>query len=80
MQVINLTVKEKNKIYFFNHLTGAIYVNESNNNSLFNNSKIPKKVELALDLNNNPYSLSNTIEINHEIITSSLLNLYGLNL
>jgi hypothetical protein len=80
MNVINLKVKEKNKIYFFNYLTGAIYVNEYNNDYLFNNSQIPTKVELALNFNNNPYSLSNINEINDKILTSSVLNIYGLNL
>ena len=62
-------------------MTGAIYVNEYKNDYLFNNCNIiPTKVELALNSNNNPYSLSNINEINHEIITSSLLNIYGINL
>jgi len=80
MKVINLKIKENNTTYFFNHLTGAIYVNEYNNYSLFNDNQIPTKVDLALNLNNNPYLLKNVKDINHKITASNSLNSYCIKL
>jgi hypothetical protein len=58
MKSLSLPIKDGNKLFFFSKFDGCVYYEILSNDYKKVHRKIPEKVRIALNNNNNPYFLS----------------------